>query len=186
MKQKDKKYLLELSRRALEKYFENKRILQIEQDDLPKIFKEKKGIFISLWKNQCLRGCIGSIENIKLIPEAVIENTLASALFDPRFSSLKKEELKDIKIEISIIEPLKKLRISKNIKDLTSYLEKNKPGLLIKKEDKQATFLPQVWEELKNAELFLSQLCEKAGIPKNEWKKMNLELYEYQANVFRE
>lgn len=213
MNQQNKEYLLQLSRRTLEKYFQNKGILNVEEDDLDNSLKEKKGVFVTLWKNQSLRGCIGSLEGTKPIFEGVIENTLASALYDPRFSPLSKEELKDIKIEISIIEPLKKLPDFKKEKDLLDYLDKNKPGLLIKKgiypytkrehfrlksekigkassrygvEAFQATFLPQVWEELKSPELFLSHLCQKAGLPPNEWKNKDLEMFEYEVDVFRE
>jgi AmmeMemoRadiSam system protein A len=186
MNQKNKKYLLQLSRRTLEKYFQSKEILQVEEDDLPNSLKEMKGVFISLWKNQSLRGCIGNLEGKKPIIEAVIENSLASALFDPRFSPLTEEELADIKIEISIIEPLKRLPHFEKAEDLLNYLAKNKPGLLIKKGALEATFLPQVWEELNSPELFLSNLCQKAGLAPDEWKKMNLEMFEYQADVFKE
>lgn len=186
MNQQNKEYFLQLSRRTLEKYFQNKGILNVEEDDLDNSLKEKKGVFVTLWKNQSLRGCIGSLEGTKPIFEGVIENTLASALYDPRFSPLSKEELKDIKIEISIIEPLKKLPDFKKEEDLLDYLKKNKPGLLIKKGIFQATFLPQVWEELKSPELFLSHLCQKAGLPPNEWKNKDLEMFEYEVDVFRE
>lgn len=186
MNQKDKKYLLELSRRTLEKYFQNKEILQVEKDDLSESLKERKGAFISLRENECLRGCIGSLEGIKPIFEEVIENSLASALFDPRFPPLKKEELKNIKIEISILEPLKKLVSFTTTEGLINYLKENKPGLLIKKGTFQATFLPQVWEELKTPELFLSRLCQKAGLAEDEWKKMNFDIYQYEATVFKE
>lgn len=185
MKQKDKKYLLELARRTLEKYFQNKDILQIEIDDLSDSLKEKKGVFISLWKNEDLRGCIGCLEGIKPIFEMVIENSLASALFDTRFLPVKKEELSDIKIEISIIEPLEKIDFSKT-EDLIKHLNKNKPGILIKKGAHQATFLPQVWEDLKTPEEFLSHLCSKAGMKEGCWKNIDFEIYQYQVNVFKE
>ncbi|MDD5760596.1 MAG: AmmeMemoRadiSam system protein A [Candidatus Pacebacteria bacterium] len=186
MNQKNKEYLLQLSRRTLEKYFQNKEILMIEEDELENSLKERKGVFVTLWKNQSLRGCIGSLEETKPIFEGVVENTLASALYDPRFPPLSKEELKDVKIEISIIEPLKKLPDFKKEEDLLNYLEKNKPGLLIKKGAFQATFLPQVWEELKDPELFLSRLCQKAGLAPDEWKNKDLKMYEYEADVFKE
>lgn len=185
MKQKDKKYLLELARRTLEKYFQNKDILQIEIDDLSDSLKEKKGVFISLWENETLRGCVGCLEGIKPIFEMVIENSLASALFDSRFLPVKKEELNKIKIEISIIEPLKKIGFSNN-EGLIKHLKKNQPGILIKKGAHQATFLPQVWEDLKTPEEFLSHLCSKAGMKEDCWKNIDFEIYQYQANVFKE
>jgi AMMECR1 domain-containing protein len=43
--------------------------------------------------------------------------------------------------------------------------------VIIKKGFRSALFLPQVWDELPKKEVFLSQLCLKAGLPADEWKK---------------
>jgi len=186
MNKKDKQYLLKLARRAIKKYFQDKGVLQIEEDNLPQTLKEKRGIFVTLWKNRQLRGCIGNLENKKPIYQSVIDNSLASALIDPRFMVLKKDELNDIKIEISILSELKKIPNFASSNSFLKYLNKYQPGILIKKGAYQATFLPQVWEELTSAETFISHLCEKAGLDKNEWEKMNLEVYGYTAEVFKE
>jgi len=186
MNKEDKKYLLKIARRAIQKYFQDEGVFQVEKDELPQSLKEENGTFVTLWKNNKLRGCIGNLESEKPIYQSVIDNCLASALFDPRFTALKNDELNDIKIEISILSKLKKLSNFTDYDSFLKYLNKDKPGLLIKKGTYQATFLPQVWEDLNSAELFISHLCEKAGLEKNEWKKMDLEIYQYSAEVFKE
>ena len=186
MNREDQKYLLQLARRTLEKHFQDKEILQIESDDLPNSLTEIKGVFVSLFKNEELRGCIGNLKGDQPIFQGVIENSLASALFDPRFEPLTEDELNDVKIEISVIEPMKETPKFQNLKGLLDYLNKNHPGILIKKEAFQATFLPQVWKELTTAEDLLSHLCIKAGLAKDEWKKMDLDIYEYKVNNFKE
>lgn len=186
MNKEDKKYLLKLARKVLRKYFQDEGILQIDEDNLPQTLKEKKGTFVTLWKNNKLRGCIGNLESKKPIYQSVIDNCLASALLDTRFTALKNDELNDIKIEISVLSALKKLPDFTSSDSFFKYLDKYKPGLLIKRGSHQATFLPQVWEDLTSTELFISHLCEKAGLDKNEWKKMNLEVYQYSAEVFKE
>jgi len=186
MNREDQKYLLQLARRTLEKHFQDKEILQIESDDLPNSLTEIKGVFVSLFKNEELRGCIGNLKGDQPIFQGVIENSLASALFDPRFEPLTEDELNNVKIEISVIEPMKETPKFQNPKDLLDYLNKNHPGILIKKGAFQATFLPQVWKELTTAEDFLSHLCTKAGLAKDEWKKMDLDIYEYKVNNFKE
>jgi len=183
---KDKKYLLQLAQRTLEKYFREGKKVQLEAEDLPSSLKEKKGVFVTLEENGQLRGCIGNLYPDKPIYEAVIDNTLASALFDPRFPSVTASELPAIKIEISVLSPLKRLTSLSSPQQLLDYLEKNKPGLLIKKDNRQATFLPQVWEELPKAESFLQHLCRKAGMDSQEWKKMGLEIYEYKVEKFKQ
>jgi AmmeMemoRadiSam system protein A len=186
MNKQDKKYLLKLARKAIQKYFQDEGVLQINEDDLPQTLKEKKGTFVTLRKNNKLRGCIGDLESKKPIYQSVIDNCLASALLDPRFTTLNNNELNDIKIEISVLSALKKLPDFTNSDSFLEYLDKYRPGLLIKKGSHQATFLPQVWEDLTSTELFISHLCEKAGLDKNKWKKMNLEIYQYSAEVFKE
>lgn len=186
MDNKNKEYLLKLARRAIQKYFQDEGIFQIDEDDLPQTLKEKKGTFVTLWKNNKLRGCIGDLESKKPIYQSVIDNCLASALLDSRFSPLGNDELNNTKIEISILSALKKLPDFINPDAFLEYLNKYKPGLLIKKGSYQATFLPQVWEDLTCAESFISHLCEKAGLEKDEWKKMDLEVYQYSAEVFKE
>jgi len=186
MNKEDKKYLLKLARRTIQKYFIDEVVLQIDEDDLPQTLKEKRGTFVTLWKNNKLRGCIGDLEGKKPIYQSIIDNSLASALVDPRFTPIKSDELNNIKIEVSILSELKKLPDFTRLDSFLKYLDKYRLGLLIKKDNHQATFLPQVWEDLSSAELFISQLCEKAGLDRNEWKKMNLEIYQYSAEVFKE
>jgi AmmeMemoRadiSam system protein A len=186
MNNKNKEYLLKLARRTIQKYFQDEGMLQIDKDDLSQTLKEKKGTFVTLWKNNKLRGCIGDLESEKSIYQSVIDNCLASALLDSRFTPLENDELDDIKIEISVLSELKKLPDFTSSDAFLKYLDKYKPGLLIKKEGYQATFLPQVWEDLTFAELFISHLCEKAGLEKDEWKKMDLGIYQYSAEVFKE
>ncbi|HPC31188.1 MAG TPA: AmmeMemoRadiSam system protein A [Candidatus Paceibacterota bacterium] len=187
MTKEEKQYLLEISRRTLEKYFKEKSILVLEEDSLKfPLLKEKRGVFVTLTQNGQLRGCIGNLIADKPVYQAIIENSLASALFDPRFPSLEKEELKDIKIEISVLSELKLLPSFKDINELIKYLEKKKPGLVIKKGANEATFLPQVWEELETAEDFLSQLCLKAGLEPDAWKKLDLIMFEYEVEKVKE
>ena len=42
-------------------------------------------------------------------------------------------------------------------------------GLIIRDGDKRAVFLPQVWEDLPDPNLFLSHLKQKAGMPEDHW-----------------
>ena len=186
MNQKQKQYLLQLARRALEKYLQNQTILQIDETDLSPELTKPTATFVTLTKNGELRGCLGELEAQKPLYQSVIDNSLASAFLDPRFPPLSAEELPEIKIEISLLGPLKKLPSFQNQAKLCSYLSQKKPGLFLKKGSAQATFLPQVWEELPWPQDFLSQLCLKAGLPPEAWQNLDLELFEYQVESFQE
>ncbi len=183
----EKKFLLSLARRTLEKYLKEKTILEVDGESLPScIFQEKRGVFVTLTKSGQLRGCIGNIEPGKPLYQGIIENTLAAALFDPRFTPVKLQELPEIKIEISILSNLKPVPEFSSYQELLDYLRQKKPGVLIKKGAHQATFLPQVWEELREPQEFLSHLCVKAGLPPQCIKESGLEIYEYQVEHFQE
>ena len=182
----DKKYLLQLARRTLQKYYQQEDILHLNIESLPTSLKKKRGIFVTLTMNSHLRGCIGNILPQKPIYQAVMDNALASAVYDPRFPAVTKTEFPKLKIEISILSPLKKLPQFETKQQLLSYFNEYKPGVLIKKDSKEATFLPQVWEELPNPEDFLQALCQKAGLDSNEWQKLDLKMWEYQVDNFKE
>ena len=178
----DREYLLKLTHRTIQKYLKNKGIVEVDQNSLPsKELLEKRGVFVTLTINGELRGCIGNLEADKPIYQSVIDNSLAAAFCDPRFAPLTENEFKDIDIEISILSPLKKI----SNKDILSYLKKNKPGILLKNDRRQATFLPQVWEELTDPEEFLSHLSLKAGLGSNGWQDDSTKFYEYTVEIIK-
>ncbi|MGC8651041.1 MAG: AmmeMemoRadiSam system protein A [Minisyncoccia bacterium] len=181
----NQKYLLQIARKTIEKYSLNGSLLELDDTDFDSELLVKRATFVTLTKNNELRGCMGELEAHKPLYQSVIDNSLASAFLDPRFSPITHDELTDLKIEISILSPLKKLALN-NTQKLLKYLQEKRPGLLIKKNGFQATFLPQVWEELPNPKDFLSQLCLKAGLPQEQWQNLDLEISEYQVEEFKE
>ncbi len=141
---------------------------------------KRKGVFVTITKNKMLRGCIGSIIPEKELCLEVYDNAIRAALYDPRFPPLNKEELREVEAEITILSELKKLEY-KNWRDLLEKIEVGKHGVVIKFGSRSATFLPQVWEILDKKELFLEELCKKAGLDKECWKTNKLEVYIYYA-----
>jgi uncharacterized protein len=176
---KQKKYLLQLARESI--------LNPNKNDDLPisESLKEKKGVFVTLTKKGELRGCIGHIIPILPCYKAIIECAQSAAYNDPRFNPVTSNEIKDLHIEISILSTPKKL-IYSDADDLLKKLSPNKDGVILKKGIYQSTFLPQVWEQLSDKKEFLSQLCLKAGLNPNEWKKANLEIKIYNVEKFHE
>jgi hypothetical protein len=63
-----------------------------------------------------------------------------------------------------------------------------KDGVIIETRYGSSTYLPQVWEQLPDKEVFLSELCRKHGAPADTWKKdyKNIKVFTYQAVVFGE
>jgi AmmeMemoRadiSam system protein A len=127
---------------------------------------ENGAAFVTINKrpNDQLRGCIGSLQAYRPLYKDIISNAQAAALHDPRFLPLSPEELKDVKIEVSILSDPKPLAYS-DIEDLRSKIVPMKDGIVLRHNGYQATYLPQVWEQLPNFDAFFSSLCMKAGLP---------------------
>ena len=181
---KEQEFLLSLARRTLNEYYENGTAARVDESTLTPRLKKVQGCFVTLNKNNELRGCIGHIIPQKPLYECVIENALSAALQDPRFEPVKKEELKDIGIDISVLTVPKKLDYS-DAKDLLGKLTPMQDGVVLKYGLGGATYLPQVWEQLPDKADFLSSLCRKSGNPADCYTKKP-EISLYQAQVFKE
>jgi len=127
--------------------------------------KENGAAFITIntEPNEQLRGCIGSLQACRPLYEDIIINAQSAALRDPRFPPLTPEELKHIKIEVSILSEPAVLEYS-DITDLKNKVLPFQDGIVLKYNGKQATYLPQVWEQLPRFDDFFSNLCLKANL----------------------
>ena len=152
---------------------------------LPAKFHERRGTFVTLTKDGNLRGCIGHIVPQENLIEGIRVNAINAAFRDPRFRPVSEDEWDRIKIEVSILTDPKPVAY-KNSKDLLDKLRPGIDGVILKKGYHQATFLPQVWEQLKRKEDFLTHLCLKAGLEGKAWKGLDLEVSTYQVQAFEE
>lgn len=187
MSEEKGRLLVELARQTLEERLrgETEGLKGVEKLLDEEIFQTRRGTFVTLTKNSQLRGCIGNLVPEKTIVQGVKENAVNAAFNDPRFPALSKEELDKISIEVSLLTEPQPLEY-KDADDLLSKLRPNVDGVIIRRGMHSATFLPQVWEQLGDKEMFLSHLCMKAGLPENEWRKGNLEVLTYQVQYFEE
>ncbi|MFN3301955.1 MAG: AmmeMemoRadiSam system protein A [Patescibacteria group bacterium] len=165
----EKKWLLKIARSSIESYLKYRKIPKFEVSDK---FKEKRAVFVTLKKNNELRGCIGHLEPRYQLAEAVAKMAIAAAFEDNRFLPVSLEELPEIKIEISILSPLKRISDPNQIK-------LGEHGVIIKQGFYGGTFLPEVAEEFNyDLEKFLSTLCVyKAGLPPDAWRDPKTEIY---------
>jgi AmmeMemoRadiSam system protein A len=179
------KHLLSVARKTIEEALTQKG--EKEPLDLlysPK-FSEKRGTFVTLTIDGSLRGCIGHIIPQESLLDGVRINAINAAFRDPRFRPLSKNEFEKTKIEISVLTTPKALSYS-DANDLLMKLRPGIDGVIIKKGYHQATFLPQVWEQLPDKKSFLTHLCLKAGLDGDIWKDEKLDVSVYQVQAFEE
>lgn len=146
--------------------------------DIPAIIKEKRGAFVTLNKNDQLRGCIGYVQPIKPLYQTILDVAESAALKDPRFPPVNEQELPYISVEVSV------LTVPKTITD-PEKIEVGEHGIIIKKGFQQGLLLPQVATEYGwDRKTFLEHTCLKAGLPRNAWRAENTEIKIFTAQVF--
>jgi len=154
----------------------------VETGDLPEVFGEKRGVFVTLHKNGDLRGCIGYPEPIMQLLDAILDSAVSAAVRDPRFPPVRYEEMEEIVVEVTILTPPAKIDAMPS--DMPKHVEVGKHGLIVRKDVYQGLLLPQVATEC-DAEEFLSQTCIKAGLLPDAWLTGAV-VYSFEGQIFTE
>lgn len=181
----DGKFLLKIAREAIENYLKNREVINVPEN-IPPLFREKMGVFVTIHKKGDLRGCIGYPEPIKPLINAVIDSAISAATEDPRFPPMQPDELKVVDLELSVLTPPQKVVVERPVE----YLEKIKvgvDGLIMQKGYNRGLLLPQVPVEWGwDVEEFLINTCLKSGLQPDCWYDEDVEVYKFQAEIFQE
>lgn len=182
------KFLLALARKTLTDVVQRRRMaarLPWGTDGVPKELIPPRGCFVTLNKDGRLRGCIGSIFPQMRLHQAVMHAAISAALADRRFDPVQPSELDQIEIEISLLTFPTRLEF-KSPEELLEKLRPRVDGVVLRVGQKQAVYLPQVWEQIPDKEDFLSRLAEKAGLGPSDWKSPEARVRIFQAEAFHE
>ena len=180
-----RRLLLKTARGAIRAELEQQPAAEALMPGVPEALLEKRGCFVTLTLQGELRGCIGSIEPISPLMSAVAVNARNAAFRDPRFPPLRDDELERVNIEVSVLSAPVPVACRRP-DELKAFLQPGVHGVILTKGWHGATFLPQVWAQLPDPELFLSRLCRKAGISASAWKEGEVDIRVYTAEHFSE
>jgi len=177
--------LVKTARKAVTEFLSNGNRIKLESD-LEEKFSFNSGVFVTLNNPDGLRGCIGFPMPEKKLSHAIVEGAIAAATEDPRFPSVKTNELNDIVFEVTVLTPPVEIDVS----DPTEYLEKIKvgrDGLIIRHSFSSGLLLPQVPVEYGwDVEEFLQHTCEKAGLARDTWKNESVKIEKFEGIIFKE
>lgn len=168
-------YYPKIARKALEYFFETKRILVLKK--IPKELEKRAGVFVSLHEKNThqLRGCIGTFLPTKNnLAEEIVNNALAAAFEDPRFPPLQKSELKNIEINVDVLSEPRPARSREE-------LDPKKYGVIVSIGYRKGLLLPDL-EGVDTIEDQLAIACQKAGIAPNE----NYQIEKFEVKRYRE
>ena len=175
----EKEELLHIAKSSLHEAIKNNKKLQIDEAKVSQKLKLPLGAFVTLYKNGALRGCIGRFEPNQPLYSVVVDMAIASALQDTRVNRVSVDDLKEIKIAVSILTPRKKIN---SIDEIVI----GKHGIYVKKGSKNGTYLQHVAIQMNwSVEEFVKSCAiEKAAINPDEINDM--EIFTYEAIVFGE
>ncbi len=176
-----------LARQSIEEHLGLQVTAPVSTEELTSpFFLQQCGVFVTIYKQGALRGCIGSLTSKEPVREGIRRQAVNSALYDHRFNPVREEELADLQIEVSVLSVPEEL----NYTDADELVELLRPGIdgviIASPAGKSATFLPQVWKQLPEPVAFLKHLCRKAGLADNFWKKGQLSVKTYTVQCFEE
>jgi hypothetical protein len=173
--EEEKKELLRLAYSTIKMFVQENKMPDYHTENA--LFLQKRGAFVTLAKNGQLRGCIGFTEPYLPLYQTVMQAAVYAACQDNRFLPVSPDEIDDLRVEISVLTPLRKIKTP-------SLLSVGKHGLVISKNGKKGLLLPQVAVENNwSRETFLEQTCLKAGLSRNAWKT-GADLFVFEAIVF--
>jgi AmmeMemoRadiSam system protein A len=186
MNERERSQLLVLARESIRMRLLDAHELTPTHEQYPESkFWQNQGVFVTLTEHGELRGCIGTIMPVSPLVQAVASNALSAAFGDPRFEPIEEAEFADLCIEISLLSVPAELAFS-SLADVQSKLATTHPGVILRRGACQATFLPQVWEQLPDVNGFLEALCHKAGLRPESLHQPGLSIFTYTVEAFAE
>ena len=180
----DGEIMVKMARNTVKKYLEtNTKVIDTEFNLK---FTAKAGAFVTINKQNSLRGCIGYPLPIKKLSNAIIDAAIAAATDDPRFPSVNVDEIDQIIFEVTVLSPPAEINV-KNYQDYLSMIKIGRDGLIVESNYKSGLLLPQVPIEYKwNVKEFLEHTCEKAGIDKHAWMDNDTKISKFEGVIFKE
>jgi AmmeMemoRadiSam system protein A len=182
MKPEHQQILLQIARDAISSKLETGKPSLPDLKSLPQELQAHRATFVTLTMHKQLRGCIGMLEACRPLAHDVAENACSAAFEDPRFRPLSREEFEQIEIHISVLSPPEEVTFESE-RELLSKIRPNIDGLILEDGLHRGTFLPSVWEELPEPDIFLAHLKIKAGLPTNYWSN-TIRIFRYTADYF--
>jgi AmmeMemoRadiSam system protein A len=159
--------VVRVARKSLEKFVRHDVIYHPDLAVLPSILSDPGASFVTITNHGKLRGCIGNTEATYPLAQDVARNAISAATRDYRFPAVMAQELPEIRLEVTILTPLKMLTYH-NYDDLLTKIRPGIDGVILSSGDKRGLLLPQVWDRIPEPDRFLEMIALKAGMPKRE------------------
>jgi len=178
----ERELLLDIACGSIQYGVRNSEPLAVESEDYPIAIQKNGASFVTLTIASRLRGCIGTLEAYRPLVCDVAINAYHAGFDDPRFSPLQTQELAQLELHISVLNPATPL-ICSSESELIKNLRPGIDGVIIQDGSHRGTFLPSVWDSLPDAADFIGHLKLKAGMPSDYWSP-TIQVFRYTCQSF--
>ena len=153
-----------LARRSLEYYVREGRMIPFgrAEEEMPEeMLQTRAGVFVSIHRGGALRGCIGTISPVcRNVAEEIIQNAVSAGIHDPRFPSVREEELPLLEYSVDVLGGTERIQSEDQLDPL-------RYGVIVTRGRKRGLLLPNL-EGVDTVEEQLSIARQKAGIREDE------------------
>lgn len=182
-------FLVELARKAVEHYLKTRKCINVPENLSEKLL-QPCGVFVTInsisGAEKELRGCIGFPYPTLPLARAVIESAMNAATQDPRFPPLSPDELEHVVFEVSVLTPPRLIEV-KTPREYSTKIKVGEDGLIVERGIYKGLLLPQVPVEWGwDAQEFLCQCCNKAGLLADYWLRQGTKIYKFNCIIARE
>ena len=137
-----------------------------------------RGAFVTIHRAGELRGCIGRMESVTPLAQLVADMAVSAASADPRFEPVRPDELDDLDLAISVLDPPRPLPSPDDLRI-------GRDGVLVKLGWNRGVLLPKVAVEHGwDARTFLRHTCLKAGLWPEAWEDPRAVIQAFGAQEF--
>ncbi len=174
--QEEQQFLKRIARKSIEQVIKGSRVPDLAPPTGR--LSHKRGVFVTLKKDDIVRGRVGYIQGIRPLVEAVRDMARAAATEDDRWAPISPDEIEDLDIEVTVLSPMTR------VEDILDILV-GRDGLFIKIGFQSGMLFPETavandW----NRETFLAQTCLEGHLPADAWQAPEAEIYRFTVTTF--
>ncbi|MDP6517067.1 MAG: AmmeMemoRadiSam system protein B [Alphaproteobacteria bacterium] len=182
----DRAQLLQSAARAILVGLRRGRPPDVAVDSFPRTLRAIRASFVTLKVDGRLRGCVGSVKAHRPLIADVAASTCKAAFGDRRFEPLSAAEIKALEagmeMSISILSHPRPIGFDSEA-EAREMLEPGVDGVILRDDDHNGLFLPQVWDSIPEPPEFLAALKRKAGLAEDHWSE-GLRLFRFRCESF--
>lgn len=176
--------LIKLARDSIRCFLATRREASVDPSNFPPPLQQEAACFVTLYHKGKLRGCIGNTKAERPLVAEVVHNAHAAAFEDPRFASLKPNELAELTLEVAILTTPQPICFTSE-HNLLEQLDPEVDGITLQEGVHRASFLPALWASYPDKSEFLKQLKVRAGLDANHWSD-RIEAWRYRTITITE